>query len=75
MWQQPPDLQRDSSGGNHLAAQLHAVEKHLRKNPIGGATFAQARTLRRSMSKHFAWQGFRCAHSFTVKWSARLTQI
>ncbi len=41
----PPELERSGKGGAHLAAQLHAVEKHLRKNPIAGvgATFAQAR--------------------------------
>ncbi|KAK9840563.1 hypothetical protein WJX81_001411 [Elliptochloris bilobata] len=38
----PPELKRSGSGERTLAAQLHAVSKHLRKNPIGGATFAQA---------------------------------
>ena len=39
---QPPELVRSGPGERTLAAQLHAVSKHLRKNPIGGATFAQA---------------------------------
>lgn len=39
---QPPELVRSGGGERTLAAQLHAVAKHLRKNPIGGATFAQA---------------------------------
>lgn len=39
---QPPELVRSGAGERTLAAQLHAVAKHLRKNPVGGATFAQA---------------------------------
>ena len=36
---QPPDLLRegDAKSGN-MAAKLHAVEKHLRKNPLQGGT-------------------------------------
>ena len=36
---QPPDLREGDSNGQNMAARLHAVEKHLRKNPLQGGTF------------------------------------
>lgn len=36
---QPPDLREGDSDGQNMAARLHAVEKHLRKNPLQGGTF------------------------------------
>ena len=36
---QPPDLREGDVDGKLMAARLHAVEKHLRKNPLQGGTF------------------------------------
>lgn len=36
---QPPDLREGDVKGEVMAARLHAVEKHLRKNPLQGGTF------------------------------------
>lgn len=36
---QPPDLREGDKDGHVMAARLHAVEKHLRKNPLQGGTF------------------------------------
>ena len=36
---QPPDLREGDEHGHAMAARLHAVEKHLRKNPLQGGTF------------------------------------
>ena len=39
LWLQPPDLREGDRDGHNIAARLHAVEKHLRKNPLQGGTF------------------------------------
>ncbi|CAL8467439.1 g6977 [Coccomyxa elongata] len=45
----PPDLREGDVDGKLMAARLHAVEKHLRKNPLQGGTFVDK--LQRSTSK------------------------
>ncbi|CAK0787367.1 hypothetical protein CVIRNUC_010587 [Coccomyxa viridis] len=47
--EQPPDLREGDEHGHAMAARLHAVEKHLRKNPLQGGTFYDK--LQRSTSK------------------------
>ncbi|BDA42921.1 probable mechanosensitive ion channel protein 10 [Coccomyxa sp. Obi] len=47
--EKPPDLREGDVDGKLMAARLHAVEKHLRKNPLQGGTFVDK--LQRSTSK------------------------
>ncbi|KAK9909747.1 hypothetical protein WJX75_006863 [Coccomyxa subellipsoidea] len=47
--EKPPDLREGDVKGEVMAARLHAVEKHLRKNPLQGGTFVDK--LQRSTSK------------------------
>lgn len=62
---QPLDLKEGAEDGKNMAARLHAVEKHLRKNPLQGGTFVDK--LQRStcdpLSRHhtFECQSFRCS--------------
>jgi hypothetical protein len=49
---QPPDLREGDERA--MAARLHAVEKHLRKNPLQGGTFVDK--LQRSTCVQVPWK-------------------